>query len=159
MLVTSWLYRDNALVTATFRGQDVVTLFVAVPLLLVGLVLEMRGSQRGRILWLGMLFYMMYGYLFYRVAAAFNQFSLLDVADGASRASITPDVWGPQGIRAWPRRSLAEQPPRRSVLAGTLRRVDRRRVEILASRSPTVRARRPRGTLASARHVAQRAAE
>ena len=80
VFATDWLYRDNALVTATFRGQDMVTLVVAVPLLLVGLVLEMRGSARGRVLWLGMLFYSMYAYLFYAVAAAFNQFFLLYVA-------------------------------------------------------------------------------
>ena len=77
---TDWLYRDNALVTATFRGQDMVTLVVAVPLLLVGLVLEMRGSSRGRVLWLGMLFYSMYTYLFYAVAAAFNELFLVYVA-------------------------------------------------------------------------------
>src|SRR4051812_22164058 len=80
LFATDWLYRDNALVTATFRGQDVVTLVVAVPLLVFGLVWEMRGSLRGRVLWLGMLFYAMYGYLFYAVAAAFNQFFLLYVA-------------------------------------------------------------------------------
>ena len=80
VFATDWLYRDNALVTATFRGQDMVTLAVAVPLLLLGLVWEMRGSLRGRVLWLGMLFYAMYGYLFYAVAAAFNQFFLLYVA-------------------------------------------------------------------------------
>ena len=80
VFATDWLYRDNALITATFRGQDMVTLVVAVPLLLVGLVLEMRGSPRGRVLWLGMLFYSMYSYLFYAVAAAFNQFFLLYVA-------------------------------------------------------------------------------
>ncbi len=80
VFATDWLYRDNALITATFRGQDMVTLVVAVPLLLVGLVLEMRGSPRGRVLWLGMLFYSMYAYLFYAVAAAFNQFFLLYVA-------------------------------------------------------------------------------
>lgn len=34
----------------------------------------------GRVLWLGMLFYSMYAYLFYAVAAAFNQFFLLYVA-------------------------------------------------------------------------------
>ncbi len=54
VFATDWLYRDNALITATFRGQDMVTLLVAVPLLLVGLVWEMRGSPRGRVLWLGM---------------------------------------------------------------------------------------------------------
>lgn len=80
VFATDWLYRDNALITATFRGQDMVTLVVAVPLLLVSLVLERRGSPRGRVLWLGMLFYSMYSYLFYAVAAAFNQFFLLYVA-------------------------------------------------------------------------------
>lgn len=44
VFATDWLYRDNALVTATFRGQDMVTLVVAVPLLLFGLVWEIRGS-------------------------------------------------------------------------------------------------------------------
>jgi len=77
---SQWLYRDNPLITATFRAQDVVTLAVAVPLLVVGLVLEMRGSLRGRVVWLGMLFYTMYGYLFYAVGAAFNVFFLLYVA-------------------------------------------------------------------------------
>ncbi len=57
VFATDWLYRDNTLVTTTFRGQDMVTLVVAVPLLLFGLVWEMRGSLRGRVLWLGMLFY------------------------------------------------------------------------------------------------------
>ncbi len=43
VFATDWLHRDNALVTATFRGQDVVTLVVGVPLLLVGLVWECGG--------------------------------------------------------------------------------------------------------------------
>lgn len=77
---SGWLYRDNPLITATFRGQDLVTLLVAVPLLVAGLFLERRGSSRGRVLWLGMVFYAMYGYLFYAVGAAFNVFFLLYVA-------------------------------------------------------------------------------
>ena len=80
VFATDWLYRDNALITASFHGQDIVTLVVAVPLLLIGLAWEMRGSPRGRVLWLGMLFYSMYAYLFYAVGAAFNQFFLLYVA-------------------------------------------------------------------------------
>ena len=79
-LASSRLYRDNPLITATFRGQDWVTLLVAVPLLTVGLILERRGSLRGRLLWLGMLYYAMYSYLFYAVGAAFNGFFLLYVA-------------------------------------------------------------------------------
>lgn len=80
VFATAWLYRDNPLITSTFRGQDIVTLVVAVPLLLAGLILELRGSLRGRLLWLSMLFYAMYGYLFYAVGAAFNVFFLLYVA-------------------------------------------------------------------------------
>lgn len=76
----AWLYRDNALIVATFRGQDLVTLLVAVPLLVAGLVLEVRGSVRGRVLWLAMLFNALYSYLFYAVGAAFNAFFLLYVA-------------------------------------------------------------------------------
>jgi hypothetical protein len=74
------LYRDNPLIAATFRGQDLVTLIVAVPLLAIGLVLELRGSARGRVVWLAMLHYALYSYLFYAVGAAFNAFFLLYVA-------------------------------------------------------------------------------
>lgn len=77
---SAWLYRDNPLISATFRGQDWVTLLVAVPLLVTGLILERRGSRRGRLLWLAMLFSVMHSYLFYAVGAAFNVFFLLYVA-------------------------------------------------------------------------------
>lgn len=80
VLGSGGLYQDNPLITATFRGQDWVTLLVAVPLLGVGLMLERRGSLRGRLLWLAMLFNAMYSYLFYAVGAAFNVFFLLYVA-------------------------------------------------------------------------------
>jgi len=74
------LYRDNALVEHAFRGQDAVTLFVAVPLLVVALIAEQRGSGRGRLVWLAMLAYSLYGNLFYVFGAAFNAFFLLYVA-------------------------------------------------------------------------------
>ena len=35
---SDWPYRDNPLIRATFRGQDLITVFVAVPLLVAGLV-------------------------------------------------------------------------------------------------------------------------
>jgi hypothetical protein len=66
------LYRDNLLVTNAFRGNDLVTLALAVPLLVVGIVLGQRGSARWRLIWLGMLFYALYNYCFYLFAAAFN---------------------------------------------------------------------------------------
>jgi hypothetical protein len=49
-------------------------------LLVVGLVLEVRGAARGRVLWLAMLFYAFYSYLFYTFGAAFNAFFLPYVA-------------------------------------------------------------------------------
>ena len=63
-VVAPQVYRENALISATFRGQDLVTLLVAVPLLLAGLLTERRGSRRGRVVWLGMLFYAAYAYAF-----------------------------------------------------------------------------------------------
>lgn len=74
------VYRDNALISATFPAQDLVTLVVAVPLLLTGLLTARRGSPRGHIVWVGMLFYAVYAYAFYMVAAAFNALFLLYVA-------------------------------------------------------------------------------
>lgn len=79
-----WLYRDNDLVTNALRGQDIVTLFVAVPVLVGALWFERRGAAWGRICWIGMLSYTAYSYLFYAFGVAFNQLFLLYVALFAS---------------------------------------------------------------------------
>ena len=68
------LYRDNLLVTSGWYGNDLVTLMVAVPLLVVALIFSMRGSQRAHLVWLGMLDYMLYNYAFYLFGTAFNGF-------------------------------------------------------------------------------------
>lgn len=73
------LYRDNDLVTAALRGNDLVTLPVAG--LLVAAVLRARhGSLGWRLVWLGTLAYMLYNYAFYLFGAAFNAVFLLYVA-------------------------------------------------------------------------------
>jgi hypothetical protein len=74
------LYRDNIFVTSLWGGNDLVTLVVAVPMLVVALILSMRGSQRAQLVWLAMLNYMLYNYAFYLFAAAFNWFFLIYVA-------------------------------------------------------------------------------
>jgi len=74
------LYRDNSLVTSAFRGNDLVTLIVAVPMLVAALVLSMRGSQRAQLVWLGMLDYTLYNFAFYLFGAAFNSLFLIYVA-------------------------------------------------------------------------------
>ena len=46
-------------------GNDLVTLVAAVPLLVTAMVWSTRGSVRGRLLWLGTLYFMVYNYAFY----------------------------------------------------------------------------------------------
>jgi hypothetical protein len=79
-LLIDGLYRDNLLIRSAWRGNDLVTLVVAVPLLVGALAASRRGSQRGQLLWLAMLAYTLYGSAFYLFGAAFNRFFLIYVA-------------------------------------------------------------------------------
>lgn len=74
------LFRDNALVVAALRGNDMVTLFLAVPLLLGALFVVRRGSARAELIWMAMLAYMVYNYAFYLFGSALNVFFLIYVA-------------------------------------------------------------------------------
>ena len=56
------VYRDDALMVAQARGQDIVTLFGAVPILAVGLALARRGSFACRVVAVGALAFLVYGY-------------------------------------------------------------------------------------------------
>ncbi|HSP23161.1 MAG TPA: hypothetical protein VLQ20_12640, partial [Planococcus sp. (in: firmicutes)] len=85
--ISSWgglfvegLYRDNELVVAAWQGNDLVTLFIVVPMLLVSLFYSLRDSKKGRLFWMGSLWYMVYNYMFYLFGAAFNVFFLLYAA-------------------------------------------------------------------------------
>jgi hypothetical protein len=71
------VYRDNALVAASWYGNDLVTLVVAAPLLTIALAGAWRGSRRAMLVWLGLLAYTVYTYAFYLFGAAFNSFFLL----------------------------------------------------------------------------------
>lgn len=74
------LYRDNALVVAAWQGNDIVTLFLVVPVLLISLFFMQRKSAKARLFWMGSLWYMIYNYLFYMFGAAFNVFFLPYIA-------------------------------------------------------------------------------
>jgi hypothetical protein len=71
---------DTAWASSQQRGNDLVTLVVAVPLLAGGLLLSRRGSPRAQLIWLGMIGYMLYNYMFYLFGTAFNRFFLIYVA-------------------------------------------------------------------------------
>jgi hypothetical protein len=79
-LLLGSLYRDNSLVATAWKGNDLITLIVVVPLLVGSLMLATRGSDRARLLWLGCVGYMLYNYIFYLYGAAFNIFFLVYVA-------------------------------------------------------------------------------
>lgn len=81
-------YRDVEWIRATWFGNDWVTLVVAIPLLVVGLVRVAAGSARGLLLWLGVAGYALYNYAFYLFGAALNAFFLIYVAALILAASV-----------------------------------------------------------------------
>jgi len=74
------LYRDNAFLRTTWLGNDAITLFLAIPILVAAMVFSRRGSLRAQLIWLGALDYMLYNYAFYLFGAAFNAFFLIYAA-------------------------------------------------------------------------------
>jgi hypothetical protein len=61
-------------------GQDLVTLFIGIPLLVVASILALRGSIRGKVLLAGTLGYFLYTYTSMAMMTAYNQFFLVYVA-------------------------------------------------------------------------------
>ena len=71
---------DTSFVAALFRGTDAITLFAAVPLLLVGYLLYRRGSLRGSIFMTALLLYFLYIGVTYTFSVIFNPMFLFYVA-------------------------------------------------------------------------------
>lgn len=76
----SGLYRDTPNLVAQAIGQDVVTLVVALPTLVISAFLTSRGSQRARLVWLGGSIYTVYTYVGYAFDVRFNPLFLVYVA-------------------------------------------------------------------------------
>jgi hypothetical protein len=77
----SGLYRYETIsIYAQTIAQDMVTLIVAIPVLLISLLMANRGSMRGRVLLTGTLAYFLYTYASYSFLSAYNEFFLVDVA-------------------------------------------------------------------------------
>jgi hypothetical protein len=79
-LFFSELYQDNDLVITAWKGNDLITLVVVVPLLTGALLMSARGSERASLVWIGCVGYMLYTYIFYLYGAAFNLLFLMYVA-------------------------------------------------------------------------------
>jgi hypothetical protein len=74
------IYNDPASILPQAYGQDLVTLVVGVPLLVVATVFAVRGSLRGRLIWLGALGYILYTYASFAFGSVYNSLFLLYVA-------------------------------------------------------------------------------
>lgn len=95
--VTTGVYAFNAeRVVAEGVGWDYLTLFVAVPALLVSVPFVLRGSLRGRLFAIGMLGYFFYQYLMYAVFWAFGPLFVAFIAIYAASAAAI--VWLVSGI-------------------------------------------------------------
>jgi hypothetical protein len=92
------LYQDNSYVNTVWKGNDLITLVVAVPLLLSAVILTRRGYNWAELVWFGMLAYMLYNYAFYLFGAAYNKMFL--VYTGLFALSIFGLVFGIPKINA-----------------------------------------------------------
>ncbi len=80
-LAVSGLYPEQTWAVAAFRGNDLVTLLVAAPVLAVAMLASRRRDSSASVLvWLGMLHYGVYNYAYYSFGAAFSGVFLLHVA-------------------------------------------------------------------------------
>jgi hypothetical protein len=106
-LLAPGVYRDAPVWVAQARGQDLVTLVVALPLLVAGLIGVERGSGRSTLLWIGVVGYLAYAYATYAFGAHFNGLFLVYV--GIFGLALYTLVLGLLGVDA-------------AGLAGTFRR-------------------------------------
>lgn len=72
------IYRDNALVTSAWKGNDFITLFLVIPVLLWSVLTKKRVFSN--LVWAGSLGYMFYNYVFYLFGSSLNKFFLIYVA-------------------------------------------------------------------------------
>jgi hypothetical protein len=79
-LMVPGLYRDPESLSAMYRGYDLVTLVLVVPLLTGVLVGVRRGSVLAELLWVGLLATPVYTYAFYVFGSTFNDLLLVHVA-------------------------------------------------------------------------------
>src|SRR5687768_13538763 len=79
-LLLNNLYRDNDFVKSAWKGNDIITLLVIVPMMTLIVIIALKHySIRVQLVLMGLLGYMVYNFAFYLFGAAFNIFFLLYV--------------------------------------------------------------------------------
>ena len=79
-LIVPGIYHEDAWALAALRGGDLVTLVVATPALVVGVLTAARGSIRGVLVWAAVLAYNIYNFAYYSFGATFNDLFLAHIA-------------------------------------------------------------------------------
>ena len=74
------IYRDNPNFAVQAVGQDIISLFVVLPILIISTILVYRGSHRARLVWLGVLVYLVYTYIIAAFTVKYNSLFLVYVA-------------------------------------------------------------------------------
>ncbi|HOI39259.1 MAG TPA: hypothetical protein PL168_00870 [Methanobacterium sp.] len=75
------LYKNDTISgAAQIMGQDLVTLVICIPILLGTLYLIRKDSLRGRLIWMGTIFYFLYSYASMAFLTSYNQLFLVYVA-------------------------------------------------------------------------------
>ncbi len=109
-------YRDSPSYVAQARGQDVVSLFVVLPVMITSAWLSGRGSTASRLVWNGGLAYLLYTYIFFAFDMRFNSLFLVYVALlGCSLYALVGSLVSAnkQAIKA----SFADRTPVRAISA------------------------------------------
>lgn len=79
-LIVPGLYRDAPFWAQQARGTDVATLFLAVPILLIGLWTARRGSLVGRLAAMAGVLYLVYNYAIFAFSVAMNPLLVIYIA-------------------------------------------------------------------------------
>jgi len=72
-----WYRYDTPIGALSFRAADLITLFLAIPVLIISFVLYRQGSLRGGLLLTGALAYFLYNYISQGFGAAYNNLFLV----------------------------------------------------------------------------------
>ena len=77
IFVESTYARESTLYASQGIGQDIVNLFIVVPILLISSFYASRKSKPGLLVWSGAIFYLAYSYTIYSFGLHFNQLFIL----------------------------------------------------------------------------------
>ncbi|MEI7979534.1 MAG: hypothetical protein WCI53_11875 [Bacteroidota bacterium] len=71
------VYNDNAFVKSAWYSNDLVTLFIVVPMLIIAIFKTYKGDIKWQLILMGLLAYIFYNFAFYLFGATFNIFFLV----------------------------------------------------------------------------------